>query len=94
MDSLVDNFTEMDVDIAVLTETWLRDSQEEELRRDLSLGSGLGLLTMNRRPNDNGVSYGGVAVVWRESAVNFVTVPVKNPDSFGQANRGQEGAVR
>ena len=51
MDSLVDNFTEMDVDIAVLTETWLRDSQEEELRRDLSLGSGLGLLTMNRRPN-------------------------------------------
>ena len=50
-ESLLDNFKEMDIDVAVLTETWLGDSQEDELREQLALGSGLGLLTRRFHPS-------------------------------------------
>ena len=60
--SLIDCMTELDVDFAILTETWLNDNQIGELQQDLSLGSGLGLVALNRKAHDNGVSYGGVAV--------------------------------
>ena len=75
----MDCFTETDADFAVLTETWLRDGGFDEFEEELSLGSGLGLLTRNRPPCPNGVSYGGVAIVWKESLGRFREVKIKNP---------------
>ena len=60
----------------------MNDDQISELQQDLSLGSGLGLLALNRKPLSNGVSYGGVAVVWRESTSKLSRIFLKNPHSY------------
>ena len=80
--SLLDCITELDSDFALLTETWLNDEHIEELQQDLSLGSGLGLLALNRKPLNNGVSYGGVAITWRESVGRLSKIQVKNSDEY------------
>ena len=76
--SLIDCITETDTKIAFVTETWLKDGQElEEDVADLSAGAGLGLLARNRNvPAANGVTYGGVAVLWREDCCNFKEVRI------------------
>ena len=53
-----------------------------KLKEDLSLGEGLGLLSKNREPNQNGVAYGGVALLWREECVSFQEVKIDNPSDF------------
>ena len=80
--SLLDCITELDTDFALLTETWLQDEHLDKLKQDLSLGSGLGLEALNRKPGANGVAYGGVAVVWRESVGNLSRVTIKNPEAY------------
>ena len=55
----------------------MRDGQVEEVADELLNGEGLGLLTKNRQALQNGVSYGGVAVVWRESRGTFKEVQIK-----------------
>ena len=83
MTALTDRMEEMEAQIAVVTETWFQDgSALEERQQDLSLGHGLGMVCRNRRANANGVSYGGVAVIWKESLGNFRTFAVKNEESF------------
>ena len=66
----------------MLTETWLRDKEIGQLQEELSLGSGLGLFARNRRLKENGVSYSGVAVVWKESVGSFKEVKLKNKEGF------------
>ena len=73
---------ELEADVSVVTETWLRDNDLDDLERKLKLGEGLGLLALNRRPNDNGVCYGGVALAWRESRGTFKKLNIKNPNRF------------
>ena len=68
--------------MAVITESWLRDSEVEGLEQELLLGAGLGLLVRNRDPNDNGVSYGGVALLWRVSRGNFKRLDIKNTEGY------------
>ena len=80
--SLVDCLTELEVDFAVLTETWLQDHTADELREELVMGSGFGMVVRNRRPTVNGVCYGGVAVVWRESVGRLAEIQFKNPDGY------------
>ena len=82
IDSLLDCIKETDTDIAILTETWLRDEEVEGLELDFSRGAGLGLLTRNRDANSNGVCYGGVAVIWRETLGVFTEVRLKNPQLY------------
>ena len=67
-----------------MTETWLRDGPElEKDREDLSEGAGLGMVVRNRsRPAGNGVTYGGVAVLWRENFCTFKKVDCPNPSDF------------
>ena len=72
----------MDADIAILTETWLRDSDLDALGLDFVKGAGFCLLARNREPNDKGVSYGGVALLSRESLGVFREVKMKNPDGM------------
>ena len=81
-ESLLDCINELDSDFALLTDTWLHDEQVEKLQQDLSLGSGLGLLALNRKPGNNGVSYGGVAIAWRETVGKLTQITVKNRDDY------------
>ena len=53
-----------------------------DLVQDLSLGAGLGLLTLNRTAGINGVSYGGVAVVGKESFGKLERIHFKNPEKY------------
>ena len=83
IDSLVDCFEELEVDVAVITETWLKDSPElDQDLRDLEEGAGISSVTLNRLPNHLGVSHGGVAVLTRKGMGNFKKINVPNPDSF------------
>ena len=81
--SFTDCFSETDARIAIVTETWLRDGSDlEKMAEDLSLGEGIGILTKNRDPNPNGVCYGGVAVLWKESLCNFKSVTCRNVNNY------------
>ena len=76
--------SETDARIAVVTETWLEDgpSLDEDVA-DLSAGAGLGLITKNRRNKAaNGVTYGGVAVLWQEGQCTLREVCFKNPEEY------------
>ena len=72
IDSLLDCMEEYGPCVAVVTETWMRDSELEMNLSDLSLGAGVGILSKNRDPlTSNGVSYGGVAILWNENLGSF-----------------------
>ena len=76
IDSLIDCFTEREVDIAVLTETWLRDGEELQANLlDLEQGAGISTLTLNRPPHPTtGVCHGGVAIMLKKTIGSFKTV--------------------
>ena len=82
MDSLIENVKELKADITVVTETWMRDEDTREAAQDLSLGAGLGLLVKNRPTRENGTTYGGVAVIWKESSGMFKEAVLRNPESY------------
>ena len=48
----------------------------------LSLGSGIGMLYRNRPAAHNGVSYGGVAFLWKEDLGSFRRVRIDGDDRF------------
>ena len=83
IDSLIDCFAEMDSMIGVVTETWLSDgdSLEKDIK-DLALGAGLGMICLNRKPNDRGVSHGGVAVLHRVGACTLQRLDLLNAEGF------------
>ena len=83
IDSLIECFSELEVDIAVVTETWMRTGEELDRNlQDLSLGSGIGALFRNRAPNARGVAHGRVGVFFRQSVTNFKAFHFNNPDNF------------
>ena len=74
---------EMGGKMAVLTETWIRDGslqagREEEFREKY----GLCMITRNRRPNENGVSYRGWLLCGGRGPVSFRKVRINNPGGF------------
>ena len=84
IESLLDILEEVDTSVAVVTETWMQDGERmlQEVM-DLSLGAGVGILYRNREAlASNGVSYGGVAVLWKECFGTFKKVEVKNPEHY------------
>ena len=84
IDSLVDCFSELDVDIAIITETWFRDGGElDQVCSDLELGAGLCSITLNRDPNPTtGVAHGGVAIITKKKMGKFKQYNFPNPDKF------------
>ena len=65
--------------IAVVTETWFREGPLlQERREEAEKMMGLHMHTRSRPLAENGVSYGGVALLWRGGRANFVKVPIKN----------------
>ena len=81
--SLLDCFTELNTDIAILTETWLTSGPTlDEDIEDLRLGAGIGLLVRNRDPGSRGFSHGGVALAFREALCGFRPIGIHNPQQY------------
>ena len=68
---LIDMFTELNLNLVLLTETWLRDGKTttEELER-LSFANGIGMVCKNRSGRG-----GGVAVAFRNDVCSFKKFP-------------------
>ena len=77
IDSLIDCFSELEADIAVVTETWFRDGNElSQDLADLENGTGIASLTRNRDPNPStGVAHGGVAILYKKRICLLYTSP-------------------
>lgn len=73
LDSLINCFSEMAVDIGIVTETRMRDGDKfETLLSDLRQAAGIGSITKNRRANaETGVAHGGVGIFYRISSASF-----------------------
>ena len=84
IDSLVECFEELSVDISIVTETWLKDCQDtSQVLSDLELGFGLASLTRNRDPNPlTGLAHGGVAIIYRKKVGKFKPLSYPNPENF------------
>ena len=83
IESLIDCFDEMNGTIGVITETWLADGDTLQTDiEDLSNGAGLGLICLNREPNQAGVAHGGVAVAYKNSACTMKKLDMPNPEKF------------
>ena len=74
----------MDVDVAVVTETWLKDGPDlDSDLKDLELGAGLGSVVLNRPPNSHtGLSHGGVAIFYKKTIGSLTRINLPNPDNF------------
>ena len=84
IDSLLDCFSELEVDIAIVTETWLRDGPAltQDLR-DLELGADVLTLTKNRDPHPTtGVCHGGVAIIYKKRIGRFKEIEIDNPEKY------------
>ena len=82
MNSFIDCFKELEVQLAVITETWFGDSDELESNLD-DLLHATGILTITRnRQSVNGVCYSGVAICYRASNVVLKDLKYWNPDNY------------
>ena len=83
INSLIDCFNDLDGTLGVVTQTWLSDgdSLEEDIE-GLCLGTGLGMVCLNRTTNDRGFSHGGVAVIFRASEITMRRVKLHNPHKY------------
>ena len=81
--SLLDCFSELNTDLAILTETWLTSgpSLDEDIE-DLRLGTGVGLLVRNRDPGRARFSHGGVGAAFRESTCSFRQIAINNLNNY------------
>ena len=74
----------MEASLAIVTETWLRDGPDlEDDIDDLLHGSGIGLITLNREANGQGVAHGGVAIAFRAAVVSSKKIELlPNPENY------------
>ena len=83
MNCFVDNFKELDLTFAIVTETWLKDGNELDQQVESFLfGKGLALFTKNRPPGPAGFSHGGIAIVTRDSTTKFKPYNFPNPEEY------------
>ena len=81
--SFIQCFINLSLTLAVVSETWFAAGNGLDLQaEELLLGHGLRPFTLNRDPLHNGVAYGGVAVVLRDSITNSRRFDFPNPDTF------------
>ena len=73
MDSLVDYFSELDLQFAVITESWLKNGEMlKEAVIDLNAGCSLDMLTHNRKAKRSGrTAGGGVALVYDKKCLKM-----------------------
>ena len=82
IDSFFDCVKETDTNLAIVTETWMKNDMMDGLREDFLEGEGFRVAARNREVGGNGVAYGGVAVFWRDSFVRMAGIDLKNPDKY------------
>ena len=78
--SLLENFSELNVGFAMISETWLRDnSDNKHLTIDLKQGHGLSIIQKNRYKTKSGalVRGGGVAIIFDNAKINLKEYPIK-----------------
>ena len=92
--------SDIEADVAVVTETWIQDNAVEGTMIDVAGEHGLNTFVLNRQViAANGRQYGGVAVFSRAASTKFSQVEVNNPDSFevlcvaGKVNKIKEKVV-
>ena len=100
MESLADCMSEIEADVAVVTETWLQDRSVEGTVIDLAGEHGLDSFFLNRSEvAPNGRKYGGVAIFGRNTSTKFSKVSIANPENFevlcvaGKVNKIREKVV-
>ena len=81
--SFIDSFKELELSLAIVTETWLRDDKllEDDIE-ELLLCHNIKALVKSRAPNNLGVSHGGVGVFVRGSDTKIRELPFPNPECF------------
>ena len=80
IDSLIDNFNQLDCTFGVVTETWLADNPLLESKAlDLQDSAGISILYKNRVPNRRGIAHGGVCILSRDSRVKITRLKLHNP---------------
>lgn len=80
--SFTECFVSLAITFAIVTETWFAHGSALELETErLLLGHGLGLQCLNRPPV-NGLSHGGVAVIFRASQTKLSRYKFPNPKAF------------
>ena len=84
MDSLADYFHELDLDLALLTETWFQSNIfTEEKLADFAGNFSLDMLIRNRSAAAaNGRQYGGVAIACRQKTTTVKPFPILNPNDY------------
>ena len=83
MNSFVDNFRELELTFATVSETWLCDGNNLELEvENLLLGQGLSLFTKNRPLGNATFAHGGVAIVARDVNTKLRVHNFTNPEDF------------
>ena len=92
--------SELEADVAVVTETWMQDRSVEGTTIDTAGQHGLDTFLLNRNAiSANGRQYGGVAVLARSSSSKLSVVDIDNPENFevlcvaGKVNKIREKAV-
>ena len=83
IESLISCLDELEAAFAVITETWFSPGQALDTDLvDLRGRAGLSVIARNRPPNSQGVSHGGVALVFNEAKCSFAEVPVVNGEDW------------
>lgn len=67
MESLNEYFIDANISFSLLTETWMTKENDSRIKNDLHKGYGLGIISKARK----GSKGGGVAIVWKNSMINF-----------------------
>ena len=81
--SFIACFMNLTLCLAVVTETWFASGNRLELESEnLLLGHGLSMKCLNRQPTINGLSHGGVAIIYRDSWARGKIYSFNNPESF------------
>lgn len=75
-------FDELDLDFAVITESWLRDGpQLRKSIEDLREGRDIDMLTMNRRTRSNKTAGGGIAILFNKNKLTFKEYKIRRGKS-------------
>ena len=92
--------SEIEADVAVVTETWIQDRASEGTTIDAAGEHGLDTFLLNRQDvAANGRQYGGVAIFGRSSSAKLSVVDMINPENYevlcvaGKINKIKEKVV-
>ena len=100
LESLTDCMTEIEADVAIVSETWMQNSSVDTSAIDVAGEHGLDSFVLNRQIiSATGRQYGGVAIFSKSTSTKFKPVEIDNPENFevlcvaGKVNKLKEKAV-